>query len=141
MRAVLPVDVGVGQPQIRFVDEQRRLQRVPGRLAAQLAAGKPAQFAVDERNQAVVGGLVAASPLVEQVHDFGGVFHLAGRTAGGTSRWASVQFVTRRMGWTRLSEHADDQQQRRRGQPRLQPRLAAGAGEEQRQRGEAPQPP
>jgi hypothetical protein len=50
------------QPQVRFVDERRRRQRVVGRLAAQLPPRDPPQFVVDDRHQRFERRPIAGSP-------------------------------------------------------------------------------
>ena len=74
MRAVLPLDVfGVDQPQIRLVDERRRLKAVPGTLSCHAASRDLVELPVDERNQSVEGGLVALPPFQKQPGDLRGV--------------------------------------------------------------------
>ena len=54
VRAVLPALRPIlQQPQIRLVDERRRLQRLPGTLAAQIARRQAPQLLVDDRQQRV----------------------------------------------------------------------------------------
>jgi len=54
MRAVLEVArAAAEQLQVRFVDERRRLQHVPGSLTAHVAMRKPMQRVGDERRQLV----------------------------------------------------------------------------------------
>ena len=67
VRAVLPVVRVLGdQPDVGFVDERRRLQRLPGLLAAEVRRGQPAQLVVDERHQLRDGLVVAGSGSREQ---------------------------------------------------------------------------
>ena len=73
VRAILPRDVlHVDQPQVRLVDQRRRLEAVARTLAGHAAAGDPVQLAVDERNQPLEGVLVALSPFQQQSGDLGG---------------------------------------------------------------------
>jgi hypothetical protein len=68
--AVLPIDLAlVYQPQKRLVDQRRRLQRVTGTLAAQIAARQAAQLLIDDRRQPVVRGLIAPIPGHQQLGD------------------------------------------------------------------------
>jgi hypothetical protein len=64
LRAVLP-----GEPQVRLVDERRRLERVARPLAAHLPARDAAQLGVDERGQPVERRGVAPAPVREQLRD------------------------------------------------------------------------
>ena len=74
MRAVVPRHVfRVDQPQIRFVDERRRLEAVPGTLSRHAAPRDLVELPVDERNQSLEGGLVALSPFQKQSGDLRGV--------------------------------------------------------------------
>ena len=65
MGAVLPVDVGVGQAQVGFVNQEGRLEGVPRRFATQLLLSQLPKLGVDKGNQPVVCALVAAPPLLE----------------------------------------------------------------------------
>ena len=56
----------VDQPQVRLVDERRRLQCVPDTLPTDIAPSQPPQFVVHERHQLVERGLVATPPGFEQ---------------------------------------------------------------------------
>ena len=70
VRAAPPVDVPLfDEAQVGLVHERRRLQRVPGALEAKPAGGDPAQFGVDQRQQAIEGVPIALTPAVEQRGD------------------------------------------------------------------------
>ena len=63
MRTVLPLHlVRVDQPQIRFVDERRRLEAVAAAFACDASARDLMELTLNERNQSVKGGLVALPP-------------------------------------------------------------------------------
>src|SRR2546421_12243469 len=63
MRAILPAHPAhVDEPQVRLVDESRRLQRVTRALPFQTTPRNLVQLAVHERNELLEGGLVALSP-------------------------------------------------------------------------------
>ena len=47
------------QPQVRLVDQGRRVERLPGLFASQLLRGQLAQFVVDQR-QELSGDLLVA---------------------------------------------------------------------------------
>ena len=54
MRAILPLNLlHLDEPQIRLVDERRRLQRVPDPLTLHVARRQTAQLLVHERQQRV----------------------------------------------------------------------------------------
>ena len=54
VRAVLPMHLlHFDEPEVRLVDERRRLQRVAGSLTAHVVAGDAPQFLIDERQQRV----------------------------------------------------------------------------------------
>ena len=75
MSTALPVDaVDVDQPQVRLVDERRGLQGVADAFPSQITSGDSLQLGVDERQQLVERGLVAATPGVEQSGCVGGVW-------------------------------------------------------------------
>ena len=67
MRAVLPLHLlHVDQPQIRLVDERRRLQGMAAPLTLHVARGNAAQLRVDERQQRVERVGLAPVPGQEQ---------------------------------------------------------------------------
>src|SRR5262249_30243 len=67
MRAVLPLyGALVDQLHPGFMHQSRTLQRVARTLAAQVAVGQPAQFAVDERRKLFERTLVTVAPIDEQ---------------------------------------------------------------------------
>ena len=59
------------QPQPGFVDERRRLQRVPRRQVPHLGRGDVAQLALHERQQAIGRFAIAIGDGVQQLGDFG----------------------------------------------------------------------
>jgi hypothetical protein len=68
--AVAPVDfLLIDQPHVRFVHERRRLERVVGTLAVEVASGEPAQFVVHDRQHLVTRARVAVRPFEQQVRD------------------------------------------------------------------------
>jgi hypothetical protein len=54
------------QSQVGLVDQGRRLQRVAGTLASEIAAGDLVEFGVDEREQLVERSLIPMCPLVKE---------------------------------------------------------------------------
>ena len=67
---VPPIDLPlIDESQVGFVDERRRLQRVPGPLATQLAPGDAAQLGIYERQQLVEGTVIPPTPIIEQRRD------------------------------------------------------------------------
>ena len=74
VRAVLPRHVVSGnQPQIRLVDERRRLQTVTDGLMTDVPPRDAMEFIVDERNQPFEGTVVALAPFEQQSGHFCGV--------------------------------------------------------------------
>ena len=75
VRAVVPGDVPSPSTSrtIRLVDERRRLEAVPRALAGHAAPRDLVQLAMDERNQALEGTLVALPPLEQQPGDVRGM--------------------------------------------------------------------
>ena len=68
MRSVLPLDsVHVNEPDVRFVDQRRGLERVVRSLAPHVALGQGVELLVDERNELVEGRFVTVAPRQEQV--------------------------------------------------------------------------
>ena len=63
----------VDEPEVRLVDERRRLEAVARALARHAAARDPVQLPVDERNQSLEGTLVALPPLEQQPGDVRGM--------------------------------------------------------------------
>jgi len=74
MAAAVPLLVGVpaDESQIGFVDERRRLQRLPRLLLRESLRRQRAQFRVDERQQLRGGAAVA---LVDGAQDAGDIGH------------------------------------------------------------------
>ncbi len=67
MRAVLPAHPAhIDEPQVRLVDEGRRLQRVARAFPFETTPRNLVQLAVHERNELLEGGLVAPSPGEQQ---------------------------------------------------------------------------
>jgi hypothetical protein len=68
--AVTPVGLSlIDQAKIGLVHETRRLKRVVGSFAAQIALGLAAQFFVDKGDEAIKGGRIASTPgLKERSH-------------------------------------------------------------------------
>jgi hypothetical protein len=65
-----PIDLPlIDESQVGFVDERRRLKRVPGPLATQLSPGDAAQLGIYEWQQLVEGTVIPPTPLVEQRRD------------------------------------------------------------------------
>lgn len=74
MCAVVPRDVlRVDQPEIRLVDERRRLETVSRTLSCHTAPRDPVELPMDERNQSLEGTLVALPPFEKQPGDLRGV--------------------------------------------------------------------
>ena len=70
MRAVLPVHLlDVDQPDVGFVDEGGRLQRVAGALVRHVPARHAAELFMDERYQLLQRGLITTAPVDEQPGD------------------------------------------------------------------------
>lgn len=70
MRAIPEADgFRVDQPQVRFVDESRRLKTVAGPLTSRTPLRDLVELVVDVRNQAVERRRVAMSPCQEQGSD------------------------------------------------------------------------
>ena len=61
------------QPEIRLVDEHRRLEAVTRALARHAAPRDPVELLVDERNQPLEGTLVAPPPFEKEPGDPRGV--------------------------------------------------------------------
>ena len=67
----LPDRLGViDQPQVGFVANGGRLQRVAGPLPAHVMVGEPVQFRMHQREQLPQRSLVSAAPLAEQLGDY-----------------------------------------------------------------------
>ena len=70
VRAILPIDLAlVNEPDVRLMDQGRRLQGVVGALAPKLARGDAAELGVDEGQQLTERSAVAATPIAEQRRD------------------------------------------------------------------------
>ena len=61
--------LSVDQPEIRFVDEGRRLQTVPHAFSRHASSRDAVEFLVDERDQSLEGALVAPTPFEQQPGD------------------------------------------------------------------------
>lgn len=75
MRAILPVHVGLDQPQIGFMNQRCGLQRMSRGLTPELPPRQPAQLRIDERNQPVVGLIVPEPPLAQQLGHARGIVY------------------------------------------------------------------
>jgi hypothetical protein len=62
--------LNLDQPQIRFIDQRRRLQRVPGAFASHIVSGQTMQFGMNQRDQLLQRRLVAIAPSQQQLRDF-----------------------------------------------------------------------
>jgi hypothetical protein len=70
VRAILPIDLAlVDEPEVRLMNQGRRLQRVVRTLAPKLACGHPAKLRVDEWQQLTERSPVATTPIAEQRRD------------------------------------------------------------------------
>ena len=63
--------VRIHQPQVRLVDQGRRLERLAGLLLGQLLRGQPAQLVVDQRQELLGGLRVALLDGGQDARDFG----------------------------------------------------------------------
>jgi hypothetical protein len=59
----------IDQPEVGFVENRGRLQRVAGSLPAHVMVGEPVQFRMHQREQLSQRSLVSAAPLAEQLGD------------------------------------------------------------------------
>ena len=59
----------INQPQVGFVENGGRLQRVAHPLPAHVMVGEPVQFGMHQREQFLQRSLVSAAPLAEQLGD------------------------------------------------------------------------
>ena len=66
----LPGHVGAAQPQVRFVDQRRRLESVIGTLVPEVAPGEGVQLPVHQGNELGEGRFIALAPGEEQPADF-----------------------------------------------------------------------
>jgi hypothetical protein len=67
MRAILPLDLfDFDEPEVRLIDQRGRLERVAGTLVAHMAPCQPAQFGVDQREQAVERRHLTLPPGLQQ---------------------------------------------------------------------------
>jgi hypothetical protein len=67
MDTILDVDWRLlGKPGIHLMYERRRLQGVTRSLALQMSSGDMAQFGINERQQPIQGGFVAAGVLMHE---------------------------------------------------------------------------
>src|SRR5262249_51554514 len=68
VRAVLPAWIGlIGQAQVSFVNQRRRLQRVARPLPTQMMMRNPPQLAINQRSQFRESSLVAVTPLHQKI--------------------------------------------------------------------------
>ena len=63
-----------GQPQVRFVHQRRRLERLPRLLAGEFLCGQLAKLVVDKRQELIDGIRIAAFDCCKDTSDF--VHHL-----------------------------------------------------------------
>ncbi len=75
VRTIAVIDFRANQLDEGFVDQRRCLQRMPGILAAHVAAREPAKLVVDNRRQRFERRFVALLPLMEQLRKFCGLIH------------------------------------------------------------------
>ena len=76
MAALIPTAPGVAhQPQIRLVDQGRRIERVAGSLVGHCCAAEPPQLVVDQRQQLAAGLSIALVDRLEQPRDVGHADH------------------------------------------------------------------
>ena len=74
MRAVVPRDgLRVDQPEIRLVDERRRLKAVTRALVPYVPPRDLMELSMDERNQPIEGRLVALPPFEKEPGDLRGM--------------------------------------------------------------------
>ena len=59
----------VDEPQVRFVDQRRRLETMVGALLRHAPPRDLVQFAVHERHELLEGGLVTAAPRQQQARN------------------------------------------------------------------------
>jgi hypothetical protein len=70
MRPILPVDLPlIDEPDEDFVHKGRRLECVASPLLPKLARGNAAELRIDEWQQLIERGPVAATPIAEQCRD------------------------------------------------------------------------
>jgi hypothetical protein len=77
VRAILPRDAPLAhEPDVRLMDESRRLERVVSTLASEITHGLLAKFSIHQRKQLAPRLDVPASPRAEQVrHPAGTITH------------------------------------------------------------------
>jgi len=76
VRAIPPIDLAlVDQPDVRLMNQGRRLQGVVGPLAPKLARGHAAKLRIDQGQQLRERRLVATAPVAEQRRDVGRRHH------------------------------------------------------------------
>ena len=78
------------QPQVRLVDQGRRLERLAGLLLASLCGRQPAQLVVDQRQELRRGTGVA---LLDGVQDAGHLIHRQYRSTGESQRKMQAEFL------------------------------------------------
>ena len=70
VNAVLPVEAAeIGEAHVGLMDEGGGLEGMVGALAGHVVAGEAAQFGVDNGRKPIEGGLVSASPCLQQFGD------------------------------------------------------------------------
>ena len=69
LRAILPGDALIDEPEKRFVDERRALQRAIAASVAQVGHRHRLQLVVDERNEPIAGRAIALAPGHQELRD------------------------------------------------------------------------
>jgi hypothetical protein len=85
------------QPQVRLVDQGRRVQRLPGRLVGHLPRCEPAQFVVNEREQVRSGVRVARLDGGQDVRDLIHRRHHIGLPGEFVASYQMARPLTRRL--------------------------------------------
>jgi len=76
VRPAPPVHLAlIDEPQVRLVNQRRRLERVPLSLSTKLPPRDTAQFLIHEWQQLIEGARVSTTPVVEQRRDVRGRAH------------------------------------------------------------------
>jgi hypothetical protein len=76
MRSILPIALAlVDEPDVRLMNQSRRLQGVVGTLAAKLTRGNAPELRIDEWQQLTKSSPVAPTPVAEQRRDVGRRHH------------------------------------------------------------------
>ncbi len=70
MGPALPLDLLADEPQIRLVNQGRRLKSVPRAFALEVVGCDPSQLAIDELDEALFRIAISASQLGQNTSDF-----------------------------------------------------------------------